>query len=241
MEIIVTKDYRELSRTVCEILEKQVIGKPDSVLGLATGGTPLGTYEEMVKGYEHRGVDYSCVTAFNLDEYVGLGRNHSQSYHSYMNDHLFHFLNIPKERVHIPNGMAEDLEQECATYEDKLNEIGPPDLQILGIGANGHIGFNEPGTSFASTTHVVDLAPTTRKANARFFTSLDKVPEQAITMGIRTIMKSRHIVLLASGSHKLKAVKTLIDSEPNEQFPASILKNHPHVTLVTDKSAKPYE
>jgi glucosamine-6-phosphate deaminase len=237
MNIVSVKDYQELSEYTCNEIEGVVRANPHSVLGLATGGTPLGTYQEIIKGYEKRNIDYRHVTTLNLDEYIGLGRNHPQSYYAYMMENLFKHINVSPDHIHILNGNAEGLDSECHRYERLIEEIGPPDLQILGIGENGHIGFNEPGTSFQSETHIVELAESTRRANARYFSSLDEVPQYAITMGIESIMKSKRILLLASGSHKAKAVKTLLELKPDENFPASVLKGHGDVTLVVDEGA----
>ncbi|MCR8848178.1 glucosamine-6-phosphate deaminase [Rossellomorea sp. SC111] len=237
MNVVSVKDYQELSEYTCNEIERVVRSTPHSVLGLATGGTPLGTYREMINGFKERNVDYRHVTTFNLDEYIGLGRDHPQSYYTYMMNNLFKHINVSPENIHIPNGSAEEMDSECLRYERLIEEIGPPDLQILGIGSNGHIGFNEPGTSITSETHIVELAESTRKANARYFSSLDEVPQHAITMGIQSILKSKRILLLASGSHKAKAVKTLLECLPDEQFPASVLKGHGDVTLVVDESA----
>jgi glucosamine-6-phosphate deaminase len=237
MKIVSVKDYRELSEYACNQIESVVQSTPHAVLGLATGGTPLGTYREMIKGFEERNVDYRYVSTFNLDEYIGLGRDHPQSYYDYMMNNLFNHINVSPENIHIPNGKSEGMDSECLRYERLIEEIGPPDLQILGIGSNGHIGFNEPGTSFVSETDVVVLAESTRRANAGYFFSLEDVPQHAITMGIKSIMKSKRILLLASGSHKANAVKTLLECEPDERFPASVLKGHGDVTLVVDEGA----
>lgn len=237
MNLVSVKDYQELSEYACNEIEGVVRANPHSVLGLATGGTPLGTYQEMIKGFAERNVDYRHVTTFNLDEYIGLGREHPQSYYAYMMNNLFNHINVSPDHIHIPIGNGEGLELECHRYERLIEEIGPPDLQILGIGSNGHIGFNEPGTSFQSETHIVELAESTRRANARYFSSLDEVPQYAITMGIKSILKSKRILLLASGSHKANAVKTLLECDPDEGFPASVLKGHGDVTLVVDEGA----
>ncbi|MFD2923269.1 glucosamine-6-phosphate deaminase [Halobacillus naozhouensis] len=237
MNIIVTKDYKELSKKACEYIEEQVKGKPNSVLGLATGSTPLGTYQELEEGYRSGSADYQDVYSLNLDEYVGLDKIDPQSYHFFMNKHLFHSINIDPDHTYIPNGKASDLAYECERYEQLIEEIGPPDLQLLGIGQNGHIGFNEPGTSFDSETHIIDLSASTREANARFFNSIEEVPHQAVTMGIKSILKSKKIVLLASGEEKAEAIKRLLRGEQDESFPASALNKHDHVTLIVDEPA----
>ncbi|WP_226577465.1 glucosamine-6-phosphate deaminase [Halobacillus litoralis] len=237
MNIIVVKDYKELSERACSIIENQIEMRAASVLGLATGSTPLGTYQELIQGYEEGRTDYSRVSTFNLDEYIGLSPDHPQSYRYFMNQKLFSHINISDENTYIPDGKAEDLQKECIRYERLVEEIGPPDLQLLGIGENGHIGFNEPGTSFESETHIVQLTDSTREANARFFSSMEDVPTQAVTMGIRSILKSRRILLLASGERKATAIKQFIESERTEQFPASSLKDHQDMTLIVDQAA----
>ncbi|SDJ31746.1 glucosamine-6-phosphate deaminase [Salimicrobium halophilum] len=235
MKVKVVKDYEEMSQEAAYFLEDEVKNNPASKLGLATGGTPRGTYHHLVKGYRERGVDYSQVTTFNLDEYVNLPRNHEQSYHTFMEKHLF--SHIPFHATYLPNGQAEDLEAECAAYEKLIETEGPPDVQLLGIGENGHIGFNEPGASFGSTTHIAELTDTTRQANARFFSSLEEVPKQAITMGISSILKSKKILLLVSGSAKEAAIERLLTGEVDEGFPASVLYRHADVTLIVDEDA----
>ncbi|MBN9655801.1 glucosamine-6-phosphate deaminase [Halobacillus sp. GSS1] len=237
MNVIVARNYEEMSQTASRMIEEQITKKPDTVLGLATGGTPLGTYKELIKGYKEDRADFRHIRTINLDEYVGLAPEHPQSYRYFMNHHLFQFINIDLEHTHIPFGKTEELEQECKRYENVIDRIGPPDLQLLGIGENGHIGFNEPGTSFDSETHIVHLTESTREANARFFESMEYVPTKAITMGIRSILKSRKIVLLASGERKAEAILRLIQGELDEQFPASSLKSHDDITLLVDEDA----
>ncbi|MGR9050871.1 glucosamine-6-phosphate deaminase [Halobacillus faecis] len=237
MNVLVAKDYKEMSQTASRMIEEQITENPDSVLGLATGGTPLGTYQELIKGYHEGRADYSLLSTINLDEYVGLAPEHPQSYRHFMDQHLFRLINIDLENTHIPFGKTEELEQECRRYEKVIDQIGPPDLQLLGIGENGHIGFNEPGTSFDSETHIVHLTDSTREANARFFESMEDVPTKAITMGIRSILKSRKIILLASGERKAEAILQLIRGELDEQFPASSLKSHDDITLIVDQDA----
>ncbi len=237
MKVIVADNYEQLSAMAAEVIEDQVNMKSGSVIGLATGGTPLGTYKHLIKGFRERSVDYSQVSTFNLDEYVGLDENHPKSYHQFMQQNLFNHLNINQSRTYIPNGNAESLDEECLLYEQLIEEIGPPDLQLLGIGENGHIGFNEPGSSFQGITHIEQLDESTREANARFFNSVEEVPLEAITMGIGSILKSNAILLLASGEHKSKAISRLLEGEADEQFPASALLEHPNVTLVVDRAA----
>ncbi|SIS40883.1 glucosamine-6-phosphate deaminase [Salimicrobium flavidum] len=235
MKIKVVKDYEEMSREAALFIEKNVRENPQLTLGLATGGTPLGTYRFLAQGHRERKMDYSRVTTFNLDEYVGLPKNHEHSYHSFMQKHLFSL--VPFGRTYIPNGEAADLEEECIAYERLIEKEGPPDIQLLGIGSNGHIGFNEPGASFEGETHVETLAETTRKANARFFPSPEDVPKEAITMGIGSILKSRKILLLASGLRKNEAIRRLLKGEMDESFPASALYHHENVTLIVDEEA----
>ncbi|GAC91473.1 glucosamine-6-phosphate isomerase [Anoxybacillus flavithermus NBRC 109594] len=226
-----------MSQKAAELISDQVRKKRDSVLGLATGETMLGTYAALVKEHQQNNTSYREVRTFNLDEYIGLDATHPNSYRHYMHEQLFRFLDIPFSQTHIPNGCAPLLEEECARYEQLIEQCGGIDLQLLGIGQNGHIGFNEPGTSFASTTHVVRLSESTRKANARFFSSADEVPMHAITMGIATIMKSKQIVLLASGKRKAWAVSRLLEGEVTTDIPASILKTHPNVIMIADDEA----
>lgn len=237
MNVKVMKDYEDLSQIAANEIEEQVKAAPASVLGLATGGTPLGTYKHIIKGYEQKGIDYSNVSALNLDEYVGLDKSHPQSYHLFMKEQLFDHINIKSDNTYIPDGKTKSLYQECKRYESIIDEIGPPDLQLLGIGENGHIGFNEPGSSFNSLTHIVNLEVSTREANARFFQSFDEVPKQAITMGIGSILKSKKIVLLASGERKAEAIHRLLNGPLDEQFPASALHRHNNVTLIVDQAA----
>ncbi|WP_079479113.1 glucosamine-6-phosphate deaminase [Halobacillus salinus] len=240
MNIIVTENKKELSQKACSIFESQVRDNPKSVLGLATGSTPTGTYEELIEGYSHGNADYENVKTINLDEYVGLGGDHPQSYRTFMEENLFRHVNIQQENTFIPDGTASELQKECLRYEEVIENIGPPDIQLLGIGENGHIGFNEPGSSFDTETHVVELAASTREANARFFDSIEDVPKQAVTMGIRSILKSKRIVLLASGERKARAIEQLLTGEITEDFPASALKRHDNVTLIVDKEAYQY-
>ncbi|GGD11164.1 glucosamine-6-phosphate deaminase [Pontibacillus salipaludis] len=237
MKIIVTKDDQEMSQKAADLLQQCMEENEESVLGLATGGTPRGTYQELIRRYKAGELDFSHVTALNLDEYVGVDKDHPQSYHTFMKEQLFQHVNIDIEKAHIPNGQAPNLQEECERYEALIEQVGPPHIQLLGIGHNGHIGFNEPGSSFTSETHVVELAESTRVANARFFESKSDVPSQAITMGIQSIMKSERIVLIASGEKKADAIRRLLSQEVSEDFPASALHSHPDVTLIVDLSA----
>ncbi|OCA91706.1 glucosamine-6-phosphate deaminase [Pseudobacillus wudalianchiensis] len=237
MKIIKVKDYKELSETAARLILEKVRANPQLVLGLATGGTPEGMYEQLVTDHRTAGTSYQQITTFNLDEYAGLPREDRNSYYTYMRQQLFDHIDIPEENVHLPNGETEDLQAECRHYEQLIKEAGDVDLQILGIGGNGHIGFNEPGTSFDSVTHVVTLDESTREANARYFSSLDEVPTHAVTMGIQTIMRAKEIVLLVSGESKADAIVRLLTEEANESFPASALLTHPNVTLIVDEEA----
>lgn len=237
MKIIKVKDYKELSETAARLVLEKVKQNPKIVLGLATGGTPEGMYGRLVADHQTAGTSYKYVTTFNLDEYAGLPREDRNSYYTYMRQQLFDHIDVPEANTHLPNGEAEDLEEECRQYEQLIKEAGEVDLQVLGIGGNGHIGFNEPGTPFDSVTHIVTLDESTRKANARYFSSIDEVPTHALTMGIQTIMRAREIVLLASGESKADAIAQLLQEEANESFPASALLAHPNVTVIVDEEA----
>ncbi|MGA9173088.1 MAG: glucosamine-6-phosphate deaminase [Thermoactinomyces sp.] len=235
MQLIKAKDYQDLCQRAADVILKKVKGQMDVKLGLATGGTPQGVYRKLVEDVQRNRTSYRHVTTFNLDEYVGLPPYHPQSYHTYMNKNLFDFIDIPKQNIHIPNGMADNLEVECKRYERLIDQSGGIDLQLLGIGINGHIGFNEPGTSFRCHTHVVKLEKSTRIANSRFFSSLEEVPTHAITMGIASIMKSKEILLLVNGKRKAEALQRLIHGDVSEELPASVLKTHPNVTVIADE------
>lgn len=237
MNLFKVKDYHEMSQKAAEYINGKVRQSPDIKLGLATGGTPVGTYQILIDDHRKNGTSYKNVTTFNLDEYVGLSGENKQSYRYYMNDQFFNHIDIDQKNTHIPKGDSEDLKAECQRYEELIASYGGIDLQILGIGQNGHIGFNEPGTPFTSITHVVDLAPSTIEANARFFDRPEEVPSKAITMGISSIMKSKEILLLISGESKRAALKQLLSGLVNEEFPASVLNNHPSVTIIADQGA----
>jgi len=234
MKVINVGSYQELSEKAANLVIETVQEKPNAVLGLATGSTPIGLYNELINDHAKNSTSYSKICTFNLDEYVGLEGSHPQSYLYFMREHLFNHIDILPENTFIPNGKAEDMEKECGRYEELIKEKGGIDLQILGIGQNGHIGFNEPGTSFSSRTHMIQLTESTRKANSRFFPSMEEVPTRAITMGIQTIMESRKIILLISGQAKKAALKRLLTDEISEDFPASVLKLHNDVTVITD-------
>ncbi|RLI24585.1 glucosamine-6-phosphate deaminase [Candidatus Bathyarchaeota archaeon] len=237
MKVLIVKNYEELSLETALRIAEAVRSKPDIVLGLATGGTPLGCYRELIRMHREEGLSFSKVTTFNLDEYVGLPPSHPQSYHYYMFHNLFDHVDVRRENVHIPDGMAEDLDEECRRYEEAIKEAGGIDLQLLGIGRNGHIGFNEPGSPFDSRTRVVKLSEQTRKDNARFFNSIDEVPTHAITMGIGTIMEARRIILIASGEAKAEAIAKAVKGPKTVDVPASALQDHPDCLFIIDKEA----
>lgn len=232
MKIITASDYNDLSRKAANIISAQVILKPTSVLGLATGSTPIGTYKQLIKWYEIGDIDFSMVTSVNLDEYCGLSGENEQSYRYFMNTNLFNHININKEKTHVPNGLAIDKEQECIDYDKMIQDLGGIDIQLLGIGHNGHIGFNEPNIKFEKTTHIVDLDKSTIEANARFFNSIDEVPKQAITMGIKSIMHARHVLLIANGPDKENIIKKALFGPITPDVPASILQLHPNLTVI---------
>lgn len=232
MKIAVCENYDELSNKAFEVIKEQVVAKPDSVLGLATGSSPVGMYKDMIKDHKENGTSYKDVVTYNLDEYVGIDRNDPQSYYTFMNENLFSGIDIDPKNTHVPYG---NTKEDCEKYEDSVNGV---DIQVLGIGQNGHIGFNEPGTPFDEPTHIVDLTENTREANARFFDNdIDKVPAQAITQGIGTIMKAKKILLVANGANKADAVKAMIEGPVSVECPASVLQNHPDVVVVIDKEA----
>ncbi|MBB6214373.1 glucosamine-6-phosphate deaminase [Anaerosolibacter carboniphilus] len=237
MRIIVAKDYNELSKKAASILAGQILLKSNSVLGLATGSTPIGTYQELVRMYREGIIDFEEIVTFNLDEYYSLPRSNEQSYYYFMNEHLFQHINIRNENVHIPNGITRDIESECKRYEEEIKKTGGIDFQLLGIGRNGHIGFNEPDVKFEAVTHLVTLDQDTIDANARFFDDPKDVPHKAISMGIKTIMHSKKIMLLASGSEKAKTIYGMIHGNITPELPASILQLHPEATVILDEAA----
>ena len=237
MKIIRAKDYYDMSRKAANIISAQVIMKPNCVLGLATGGTPVGTYKQLVEWFEKGDLDFSKVQTVNLDEYKGLNRENDQSYYYFMHDNLFDHINIPKENTHLPNGMEMDSEKECARYTKLIQSMGGVDLQLLGIGHNGHIGFNEPSESFDKEVHCVNLTQSTIEANKRFFASADDVPKQAYTMGIKTIMQAKKILIVANGEGKADIVRDAFFGSITPQVPASVLQLHNDVTLVADEAA----
>lgn len=237
IRIYKAKDYEDMSRKAANIISAQVIMKPDCVLGLATGSTPIGLYKELVEGYEKGDLDFSEVKTVNLDEYKGLNRENDQSYYYFMHDNLFDHINIPEENTHLPNGMEMDSEKECARYTKLIQSMGGVDLQLLGIGHNGHIGFNEPAESFDKDVHCVNLTQSTIEANKRFFASADDVPKQAYTMGIKTIMQAKKILIVANGEGKADIVRDAFFGPITPQVPASVLQLHNDVTLVADEEA----
>ena len=237
MRIYEVKDYQEMSRKAANILSAQVILKPDSVLGLATGSTPIGMYDQLVEWYKKGDLDFSKVKTVNLDEYKGLTHDNDQSYYYFMHEHLFDRVNIDPANTNVPDGTEEDPEKECARYEKLIESMGGVDIQLLGIGHNGHIGFNEPDSTFAKTTHCVDLAESTIEANKRFFASVDDVPRQAYTMGIGTIMKAKKILLIVNGESKADAVAKAFFGPVTPEVPASILQFHSDVVVIGDSAA----
>lgn len=234
MKIYICKDDQEFSKKAFQELKKTLVEKPDAVLGLATGSSPEGLYQQMIVDHQSNGTSYRDVITYNLDEYVGIDSMHPQSYRTFMYEHLFDHIDILKENIHIPCGSTQ---KEADMYEDGLKHT-TIDVQVLGIGQNGHIGFNEPGTSFDQLTHLVDLTENTRRANSRFFNdNIDAVPKQAISMGIATIMRSKKIIVLARGENKAKAVQAMIEGSVTEEIPASVLQNHEDVIVFLDQEA----
>ena len=237
MRIYKAKDYVDMSRKAANIVSAQVIMKPNCVLGLATGSTPIGLYKQLVEWYNKGDLDFSEVMTVNLDEYKGLSRDNDQSYYYFMHQNLFDHVNIPSENTYLPNGMEPDSQKECQEYTDLLQSLGGVDLQLLGIGHNGHIGFNEPGEAFDKQVHCVNLTQSTIEANKRFFASADDVPKQAYTMGIKTIMQAKKILIVASGEDKAEIVRDAFFGPITPKVPASVLQLHNDVTLVADEAA----
>jgi glucosamine-6-phosphate deaminase len=237
MNIIVCQNYDHLSDYAKDLVIDTINTNDKPVLGLATGSTPAGMYQALIKAYQQNQVSFKDVTTFNLDEYIGLDKDDPNSYHHFMAEHLFNHVDIDQNNTFVPPGNTDNHEQACRDYEDNIHRHGNIDLQVLGLGVNGHIGFNEPGTPFDTRTHVIELASSTREANARFFDSIDDVPTHAITMGIETIMESKQILLLASGDSKKEAVYRLVNGEVTPDFPASILHRHNNVTVILDRDA----
>lgn len=237
MRIYCEKNYDAMSRRAAAIIAAQVVSKPDCVLGLATGSTPIGAYKQLVAWHKQGDLSFAEVHSVNLDEYVGLAPTHDQSYRYFMQTNLFDHVDIVPENTNVPNGLAPDAAAECARYEDVVKALGYADLQLLGMGRNGHIGFNEPCGDFPVATHLVDLTESTIEANARFFASANDVPRQALTMGIGTIMHARSILVVVSGADKAEAVAKTVAGPVTPEVPASILQLHPNVTLIGDKAA----
>ena len=237
MKILYAEDYTSMSRKSANILSAVIILEPDSVLGLATGSTPLGTYRQLIDWYRKGDLDFSQIRTINLDEYVGLSSDNDQSYAWFMRQHLFSQVNINPANTHLPNGLNADNAAECRRYNDLLHSLGGVDIQLLGIGANGHIGFNEPGSAFEKEAHCVRLTESTIQANARFFATPEQVPTHAYTMGMKAIMQARKIVLIASGEPKSEILNTALFGPITPQIPASILQLHPDVTVIADHEA----
>ena len=237
MRIYCEKDYDAMSRRAANLISAEVIRRPDCVLGLATGSTPVGTYKQLVTWHQRGDFSFKEVRSVNLDEYKGLAPDHDQSYRYFMQSNFFDHINIKPENTNLPNGQAADLAAECKRYNQVIHSQGGIDMQLLGMGHNGHIGFNEPGDTFDLETHVVDLTERTIEANARFFATPNEVPRQALTMGIKTIMQARRILVVVSGEDKADAVKAALTGPVTPKVPASILQLHPNVMLVADKAA----
>ena len=237
MKIIKAKDYQDMSRKAANIISAQIIMKPDCVLGLATGSTPIGTYDQLIDWYKKGDLDFSQVSSVNLDEYRGLSHTDPQSYYYFMHEHLFKHVNIREEATFVPDGTNPDAEAACAAHEEIIKKLGGIDLQLLGLGNNGHIGFNEPSEAFEKETHCVDLTESTIQANSRFFDSIDQVPTQAYTMGIKSIMMAKKILIVANGEGKADSVARAVWGPVTPDVPASILQMHPNVTVVCDEAA----
>lgn len=237
MKVIIVDSYEELSKKAAELIKEQLIKKENSVLGLATGSTPEGMYKELVEMYEKGEIDFENVTTFNLDEYFGLDPNNDQSYFYFMNKHLLDKVNIKKENINIPPGITDDLEKTSREYDEKIEKNGGTDIQVLGIGINGHIGFNEPDKNFIGETHKVNLSKETIDANARFFENPEDVPKEAITMGMKSILSAKKIILLASGKNKAEAIVNSLQGPITPKVPASILQLHNDLVVIIDKDA----
>ncbi|MDT0126318.1 glucosamine-6-phosphate deaminase [Paenibacillus sp. RRE4] len=237
MNIRIFEHEEDLNATGAGLIASLLQTKPRAVLGLATGSSPVGVYKQLITLYQKGLVSFAQASSFNLDEYVGLPTEHRESYRSFMNEQLFNHIDIDLSRTNVPNGEAVDLEEECAGYERRLEDRGPVDLQLLGIGHNGHIGFNEPGTELTGRTHVVELKEETRKANARFFDSIDEVPAQAITMGVGSILKAKQILLIARGEEKAEIIREAFMGPITTSCPASLLQCHPNVVVLLDRAA----
>lgn len=237
MKILICKDYNEMSLVASNLLAKEIIDKPNITLGLATGSTPVGLYKNLIEMNKNNIVDFSQVKTFNLDEYFGLDKSDTQSYYHFMRDNLFNHININTDNTYIPSGVAPDIKLECQRYDKLIEDNGGIDVQILGIGSNAHIAFNEPSDTFKMGTYLVDLTESTINANSRFFDSIDKVPTKAVTMGVGSIFKAKKIVLLASGKNKAEAIYNTVFGDINPNVPSSILKLHQDVTLILDEDS----
>mgnify|MGYP003206603107 CR=1 FL=1 len=237
MVIYKAKDYQDMSRKAANIISAQIIMKPNCVLGLATGSSPVGTYKQLIEWYKKGDLDFSQVTSVNLDEYKGLSPENDQSYRYFMNTNLFDHVNIDKTRTFVPDGLEADSEKACNDYNAVIRKQGGVDLQLLGLGHNGHIGFNEPGAAFEKETHCVDLTESTIEANKRFFASADDVPKQAYTMGVGTILRAKAILLVVSGKDKAAALNAVVNGPITPQVPGSVLRLHPNVIIVADEDA----
>jgi len=237
MKVIIVEDKDALGSRGAEIIAQAMGGKSPFVLGLATGSTPVPVYKELIRMHKEEGLDFSTVITYNLDEYVGLEPTHDQSYRCFMNEQLFDHVNVNKKNTYVPDGLAEDIQAICEEYEDMIEGVGGIDLQVLGIGTNGHIGFNEPGSSLASRTRLVKLTPNTIQDNARFFKSADDVPKEAISMGVGTVLDAAAVLLLAAGENKADAVARAIEGPITATVPASALQLHPDVTFILARDA----
>jgi len=237
MKVIVKQTSEEMSKEAAKLFADRIKKKPNIILGLATGGTPVKMYKELIRMHKDEGLDFSKVTTFNLDEYLGLTGDHDQSYRYFMNDNLFNHINIDKANTHVLSGKAADPAKECADYEAAIKKAGGIDIQLLGIGGNGHIAFNEPGSAKDSRTRVVDLTEETIKDNARFFANASDVPRQALSMGNGSIMEAREVVLIADKASKADAIAKSAEGPATEDVPASLLQSHPNTTFIVDKDA----
>jgi glucosamine-6-phosphate deaminase len=237
MEVVISKTYEELSKKAAQVVADVLNAKPNAVLGLATGSSPLGLYKELVRMHKDEGLNFSQVTTFNLDEYVGLPAKHEQSYHYFMQENLFKHINVPRERIHIPSGTTKNYRSFCAWYEQRIVECGGIDVQMLGIGSDGHIAFNEPTSSLASRTRLKTLAQQTIEDNARFFDKAEDVPIYAITMGVGTILEARRLVLVANGENKADAVVKMVEGPVTSMITASALQLHPSAKVFVDEPA----
>ena len=237
MKVLIVKNYEEMSKKAAEFMAELVNEKPEAILGLATGGTPVGMYKELIDMNKAGKVDFSKVTTVNLDDYVGLAGDHEQSYRYFMNTNLFNHINVNKDKTFVPNGLAENIEEECKKYDERIKELGGIDLQLLGLGGNGHIAFNEPDNHLVVGSHLTGLTQDTIEANSRFFESADEVPKTAVTMGLGGIMQAKKILLIASGEGKADAVEAMINGKITTDCPASMLQMHRDVTIIVDEAA----